>query len=199
MHEGIAQDLTGVSLLLETLATNQARPTAGRDPAIERILAQIGRTIESVRRLAVTLSPLHVVRGSLRLAVQNLATQISTTSPLQVTVKMRLLEERLSESLAEQAYGIVQDAIARAARNATCTRVDVELETTVDELTIAVSNNGLEPESDAEDYDAEGTRLLGHRVRRLRGSLHLERPLSGGARLLARIPIDVVLQRRVGG
>jgi PAS domain S-box-containing protein len=190
VHEGIAQELTGVALLVQSLhttSTSSSPPTARN---IEPILEQLGQTIGSVRRLAATLSPVHVAGGSLAIAVQQLAAEIGGRTGIEILTRSPVGEDVIPRPLREDAYRIVRTALIRAGRDATCTRVGVELETARGQLTIVLSGDGNRFGPDPAGADCELMQSILHRVQRLRGSLRVEQPGGHGERVVVQLPFE---------
>ena len=187
-HEGIAQELAGISLLVQSLRGAPGVRDEDTGGALATILDELGHTIGGVRRLAATLSPVQVARGSLSLAVENLAAELASGGAIRVASTSHLNDEAVPESLREDAYRIVQAALTRAARDASCTRIDVELGLDGQELRITLEGDGsrLAPQPAGEDCDL--LRSIIHRVQRLRGTLDIERLTGAGARLRVRLP-----------
>lgn len=198
VHEGIAQELTGVALLIQSLRATTTSTDAPVAREIQPILEQLGQTIGSARRLAATLSPVHVAGGSLALAVQQLAAEIGGRTGIEIVTQSQLDDDVIPEILRDDAYRIVRAALVRAGRDATCTRVSVELETTRGELAIALSGDGNRLAPDPAGEDCELMQSIMHRVQRLRGSLSVERPGSQGARLVVQLPLEATAARAGG-
>ncbi len=187
-HEGIAQELAGISMLVKSLHRAADAQDESSVQALRTILNELAHTIGGVRRLAATLSPVRVARGSLSQAVQNLAAETAAGGRLRVATASRLLDDMVPETLREDAYRIVQAALTRASRDASCTQVDIELRVVGEEMRIAIEGNGdhLAPDPAGEDCDL--MRNVVHRVRRLRGSVDVERLARGGARIRVQLP-----------
>lgn len=187
-HEGIAQELAGIALLVQSLRGARAAQDKDSIAALRTILDELGRTIGGVRRLAASLSPVRVARGSLSLAVQNMAAESAAGGKLSVSTRARLVDEAVPETLREDAYRIVQAALSRASRDDSCTQVDVELGLVDEELLIVLEGNGSRLAPDPAGEDCDLMRSILHRVQRLRGTVDIERLQRGGARLRVRLP-----------
>ncbi len=187
-HEGIAQELAGIALLVQSLRNGPAAQDDDAAHAVRTILDELGHSIGSVRRLAAALSPLRIAAGSLSLAVQSLAAEMTARGAVRVTTQSRLEDKAVPETLRDDAYRIVQAALTRAARDASCTTVQINLGLTRGELRIQLEGDGrrLAPAEGGEDCDL--LRNITHRVQRLRGSFTIERLATGGARLTVRLP-----------
>jgi PAS domain S-box-containing protein len=187
-HEGIAQELAGIALLVQSLRGHVATKDTDAAGAVRMILDELSHTIGGVRRLAAALSPVRVAAGSLSLAIQSLAAETTAGGRISVTALSRLADEAVPETLREDAYRIVQAALTRAARDASCATVQIDLGLAGGELRILVEGDGraLVPADRGEECDL--MRSIMHRVHRLRGTLAVERLANGGGRLGVRLP-----------
>jgi PAS domain S-box-containing protein len=187
IHEGVAQDLAGISLLIKSLRKSTAPNDDQLGHDLQTALDELGRTIGNVRRLATTLAPVHVARGSLPLAVQNLAMEASARTGMRVTARSSVADRALAETLSEDAYRMIHDTVACATRDSTCTFVDIALELGDATLTITLEcdGNGLTPDRAAND---ELLRTVAHRVQRLRGTLQVEQPAVQRIRVVVQLP-----------
>lgn len=187
IHEGLAQELTGIALLLKAMESRDAGPAA-TDTTRKALLDNLSRAITSVRRMAVTLSPLQVVKGSLDLAVRSLAEDVGQAGTIRIGVRTQLTGPPLAHAVSEQAYRIVQEAVRHASQDPACASVRIDIETVDQALRIGVASDAQAPVA-AGAAGAEALRIIGHRVRRLRGTLVVDRASDGGWGLVASIPL----------
>lgn len=190
VHEGIAQDLTGISLLIQSLRPGVTPNDGSVGHDMQIALDELGRTIGNVRRLATTLAPVRVARGSLSLAVKNLAADASSRTGLSIVTHSELTDSVISEVLREDAYRIVREALECSTRDSGCTRVHIRLDAPHEALQITVQWDGdeaIRPSGPLAD-DGDRFRTIAHRVQRLRGTMRCEQTPGGGTLLLVQLP-----------
>ncbi len=190
IHEGLAQELAGISLLIRSLGRT-GRESADEQELLDTLPTQLSQAVDNARRLAATLSPLHSADGSFELAMRSLAERIEQAGQLKFGLRCELGGGELPSALSEELYRIVVEAVECAAMDADSSRIDVELRTTGEALQIQMGWDAG-PRATAGELRADALRIIGHRARRLRGLLTLEDSSDGGVRLLLNIPLDAV-------
>ncbi len=117
LHDGLGQELTGISLLLQLLATQVQAGMPGTRPLVDDIQGHVNRTIRMTRDVAHGLSPLHVEQGSLSRAISRLAEEAGHRLHLEITAHSEPKEIAVPEETADHLYRIVFEAITNAARH----------------------------------------------------------------------------------
>jgi len=197
MHEGLGQELTGISLLLTGLATRIDRGRAARLGEVREILEHVTRTIELTRQIAHGLSPLRSHRGSLRAALSRLAVESSRRLHLAVGFKSECGDPPTSEFAADHLYRIVLEAITNAARHSGCTAIDICLTMNQEVLRILVSDDGSGLPASDDRADGLGLKMMTYRARLLGGTVSLEPGADRGARLVVMVRIDKIGERMI--
>jgi two-component system, NarL family, sensor histidine kinase UhpB len=188
LHEGLGQDLTGISMLVQSLASavKRGEPDAAR--MFDEVSSLVRRTISFTRDLASWFSPIEVSSGSLSLALERLAADASTRWGIEVFSHSQPAEIIVPEFTAEHLYRIVYEAIVNASRHSGCSYVGVELRRNPEGLTISVADDRDAAAAAAGAADGLAIPMINHRIRLLGGTLRLETPAGGGALLLIEIP-----------
>lgn len=187
VHEGIGQDLTGIALMLKSLATSTDGDSRAVRSALTPIVEEVNRTVGSVRALARGLSPLGVVQGSLVSALRSLAADIEDR--YRIPVRLRCETTPLEGTpAAEHLYYIAHEAVSRAVRRRCCTRVDVDLRALSAATVLAVSDDALGGSADEEAADLLPNRLMGYRARLIGGTLRIVRRVDAGSHVEVTVP-----------
>lgn len=142
IHEGIAQDLSGISMLLTSGTQRSAA-----DPELLRFaVTSLNETVGRARALAKGLTPVQLARGSLEAALRELAAHSAGERGLAVDVECRLDEFTPGESGADRVYRMVASLLDAAAAHRS-TAVDVDLTTTAAALrmTVTISPGNASP------------------------------------------------------
>lgn len=161
LHDGLGQELTGISLLAAALAS--AERTAGR-PAAEQldILVQLARSaIGSCRTLAHGLVPLDFTDGGLIVMLQELVdlqhdlygTDIRFNATGSAPIRLR------PESL-ETLYRIAQEALANARRHGKAKSIGVTLDIQPVSVRLEVCDDGVGVSGSAPDNTGMGLRIM---------------------------------------
>ena len=190
LHEGLGQQLTGVVLTLRSVLTGLDRGKPVPRHIIAELLSHVSESIETTREIARGLSPVKIERGSLSDALGRLATESTRRLGIEVTLVSTPAGVTVGDSAADHLYRITQEAITNAARHAQCTRVDVRLTQSADELAITVADDGATPLSPDSDHDGLGLKMMTYRARLLGGSLAIGGASPSGTRITVRVPAE---------
>lgn len=181
LHDGLGQELTGISLLAAALAS--AERNAGR-PAAEQldILVQLARSaIGSCRVLAHGLVPLDFADGGLVVMLQELVdlqhdiygTNIRFIASGSAPIRLR------PEGL-ETVYRIAQEAVSNSRRHGKAKSIDVTLDIQPASVRLEVCDDGVGVAGSAPDDAGMGLRIMRTRADLVGASLSIGPGPKGG-------------------
>jgi signal transduction histidine kinase len=147
---------------------------------IERIEAQLERTLEELQRLAHGLHPHLLAEAGLAGALASLAEQAPI--PVEVVVPAAALPADVEAV----AYFVCSEALANVAKHASASRVAISVTSSDRRVRIEIEDDGL---GGADLAHGTGLQGLADRIEALGGTLHVESPTGAGTRLAAEIPI----------
>ena len=188
LHDGLGQQLTGISLMMEGIRSE----LGSVEPAVAERLAKVSGlvhdAIRDTRQLAQVLSPVHEGPEGLVPALRLLIEQVRGAG-----LESALLETdaqgaiALSAQACSDLYRVAQEAINNALRHAAPTSVVLRLSATAEtvELEILDDGRGIDPGS----LEKPGFGLLSmrHRVGGLQGRLEITRK-DRGTRVRVTVP-----------
>ena len=182
LHDGAQQRLVSLALQLRT-AQAMVPPDAGELAAqLDRAANAVNDALDDVREIAHGIHPKVLARGGLRPALKTLVSRASVPVRLDVRV-----DERLPEQVELAAYYVVSEALTNAAKHASASEIDVDVEVDQGALRVEVRDNGQGGAT-----FAYGTGLLGlkDRVDAVGGQLSLHSPRGAGTTLAIALPLD---------
>ncbi len=188
LHEGLGQELAGVSLLLGGLSTAIARGATDAPALATDVGRHVMRVIDHARELARRLSPVEIERGSLSVALNRLADDAEARLPLRVACQSTPSDIRVSDVAADHLYRIGEEAIGLAARLSRCERLELELALDGELLRLTGSYTGGEAAESREAGADLGRRIIAYRARLLGGSARFEGLPGGDARFVVTVP-----------
>jgi len=171
LHEGLAQELAGVSLLLANITKRLPDGDAAQTAAIVQYLSD---AIRSARELAQRLSPIAAVRGSLSAALPALCAETAERLDIPVRWHGMVSEQVIEGVVADQVYRIAVDMLRYATRHADCEQVDVELHTDSAGLNLQVRWSGSGYRTEATSWSGGEAEVIRHRARLLGGECRHE-------------------------
>lgn len=188
LHDGLGQELTGLSLYLQAAAQR-----AGRDyPDMSTDLAELAKiaskSIETVRDMTHSMLPLELRQMGFERVCQQLAATTQKSSGIVVRFRYLGLPSRVPVgSLAEHMYRIIQESIANAVKHANATVISVILKAGDTKLVLTVSDNGVGIDS-TRSKGGIGLQIMRYRARLLGGLLDVRRSSSGGTIVRSVLP-----------
>jgi len=184
VHEGIAQDLAGISLLLSGITGNSSTDTS----ALKVIVQHVRRVIERSIALAQGLSPVQVARGSLPNALSRLAQEISVARGIQVTCRCDIGELQIGAMQSDHLYRIAQGCVELASRHRGCSELILGLRSTRDAMTLTVTAaDAVRAEGLIEDEGDWET--IAYLARVIGGTARIEALGEGRTRRIVVIPL----------
>ncbi|HEY4370166.1 MAG TPA: PAS domain S-box protein [Steroidobacteraceae bacterium] len=198
LHDGLGQELTGLSLMLKGLEMQLAREAQQYSNQIVKISDLVARAIQSTRSLARGLAPVNLERGGLPEALKHLAARCTDMYSLDCTFvsgggqKLPDLEEGAATHL----YRIAQEATTNAARYARAKSIVIDLRTTGRKLQLSITDDGIGLAAGlAQGRPGMGLKIMEYRARMLGGTVAFEES-KPGTRILLAAPLHLLRQTK---
>jgi len=194
LHDEIGQTLTGVKLVLATVAGDQS---AGASDKLARCQDLIDETIAQIQAICRELRPTVLESLGLAEALRTFAARMVGSTTVKLSWDARGLPPRLPSFVEMTCYRIGQEAITNAVRHASATSLEVRLVGGQGRLLLEVRDNGLGfAVHDAWRDPDKALGLIGMRERaeQLGGSLQVQSELGTGTVVEARLPYGGALQ-----
>jgi len=172
LHEGLAQELAGVLLMLSSLSTTLQRESPQCAHLMTEAAEQLARSINSARRMAQDLAPVRIERGSLANALQKMIESAAQQLGIVVSCECALDGCAISDVAADQLYLFCRDALIEVALIEHCHRICIRLRSIDDSLAIHVSGHEQRPIMRMSRHEFP-TRMMVFRARLLGGSLRV--------------------------
>jgi PAS domain S-box-containing protein len=203
--DGLGQELTGVALLLRSLAEETSRCSAQLRESMDGIIGFVNRAIGEACMLARSLSPVELDHGGLPYGLTRLAERSS--APQRVDVCIRCPEESLAfvtAAAAEQLYRIAEEAVSNAVRHSQAQNIRISLLQYADHVYMSVIDDGCgisahhhagtdaadprnPPPAPGTPAPGMGLRIMQYRARMIGAQLRIERGPHGGTWVCCRL------------
>jgi PAS domain S-box-containing protein len=183
LHDGVGQQLTGAVLLMQSLVSGLAAEQHRLAPDAEHVQGLINQSIDDVRMLARSLSPVGTAPTGLPAAMQSLAMRARALGRL--TVDLSTVVEpghSLSAVEGDHLYWIAQEAVTNAIRHSAAAHLEINLEVSGGRFWLRVRDDGrgLAAAADAASGSGSGIKLMAHRARGLGATFTLTPDSAGG-------------------
>jgi PAS domain S-box-containing protein len=197
LHDGLGQELTGLSLLLKGLEVQLSREAPQYSSQVTKISDLLARAIQSTRSLARGLAPVNLERGGLPEALKHLVARCTDMYSLQctfTTAGQKLPD--LEEGAATHLYRIAQEATTNAARYARAKSIAIDLRSTGRKLQLSIADDGIGLSAGlAQGRPGMGLKIMEYRARMLGGSINFEEP-GAGTRIVLSAPLHLLRQSK---
>jgi two-component system sensor histidine kinase UhpB len=189
LHDEFGQSVTAIrSLALAIASQSAARDTATADVA-RLISDEAARLYDAMHGLIPRLTPLSLDTLGLIATLENLMQDWQRRHPeVELTLQHELPMD-LSPSVTLAIYRVVQEGVINALRHAHARRVSVDVSSDPERIRVMIADDGSGLPKDWCKPGHFGLRGLTDRVTQLRGTFEVDNGATGGARLIAEIPL----------
>jgi signal transduction histidine kinase len=184
LHDGLGQELTGISLMLRSLARRTSPMAIQISHELDEIIRLVNHAILCVRKSAFDISPMRLERGGLPSALECLAGR--TRDNYEVDVRLRFIirsPPRIGDFTATHLYLIAQEAIHNAVKHGHAHSVIVKLRSKRTRLYLSIVDDGVGIAGNSERGAGMGLRIMKYRAAMIGGILRIKRLPNGGTRL----------------
>ena len=193
LHDGVIQDLAGISYLLPNLQSRVERGRANATDAhtFTRIGELLARDVSALRSMLVQIYPPDLEVAGLRAAAETLAQSAAEAG---ISVDLAIPSDlRMPRETTRLAYGVLREGMRNCVKHSHAENVLALVEIDGDDVVVAVVDDGrgLSDAGDGPLGSREGhfgLRLLRDTIADVGGHLLLTDSEDGGARLEARFP-----------
>jgi signal transduction histidine kinase len=189
LHDGLGQELTGISLMLRALAKGAGAATVAAQ--LEEIIGLVNRTLEGARSLSFGLSPATIDRGGLPAALQTLTAW--SREHYQLDVRLRLAPRsapRIAAAAAGHLYLMVQEGIRNAVKHGSARRIVVTLRSNRARIDLSVADDGAGIANLGERGAGMGLKIMQYRASLIGAVMRIKNVPVGGTRLAIVCPQD---------
>lgn len=192
LHDGLGQELTGISMMLRSFAQRAASEYPSGARVIDEVVGLVNQAVESARALAHGLSPVILERGGLPAALEQLAASARRTHDMRVRFRKDIRGVLEMDSTAtHHLYRIAQEAVTNAARHSGATSISLRLSAGERRIDLTITDNGCGLPSltgNGRSHDGMGLRIMEYRARMMHAQFGVEQLRRGGTRVRVTLP-----------
>ena len=185
IHDELGQLLTATMFEISSMTSEQG------GERVPRALELLGRTIESVRRIAADLRPAVLDEFGLVAAVENEVALFQQRTGIECDLSIRPFTLVLDPERSTEVFRIIQEAMTNVARHSQATRVEIRLRQSRSETLLEIRDNGIGIDS-AAVQSGRSLGLIGirERARRTGGAVGIEGVAGRGTIFTVHIPMS---------
>ncbi len=187
LHDGLGQELTGISLMLKTLGRDIERSAPELGPRVRSVHEMVAQCISSAKALAQGLAPVHLEGDGFGGAMGQLAANMESVYGIPVHYYGAHGISVADEDLATDMYRIVQEALSNAAKHARARKIALRLRTEDGDLILEVEDDGVGLPRPADRGAGMGLKIMQYRANIIGASLSFESGRQGGTLVRCRV------------
>lgn len=193
LHEGLGQQVAGLSMLARSLQKKLAKEDGGSEDDLRALAGRLADEADGVRSQVRSLSkgllPVRVESGGLFEALEELFTEVCGPRGLECEASS---PDGLSipAETATGLYRVIREALNNAALHGHATRAEVRFRTEGDRLVVEVEDDGVGLEQSEQRREGLGSRIMRHRASLMNGELVIETVPGGGTRVTCSVPAE---------
>ena len=196
LHDGLGQELTGISLRLRSFSRRAAVSALAVSPELNEIITLVNHAIQSTRRMAFGISPVTLESGGLLPALQTLVAWSRDGYGIDVQLHLSMRSPLiLGESAASHLYLIAQEAINNAARHGKGRSIGVTLRSNRALVSLSITDDGVGIADLPARGAGMGLKLMHYRSAMIGGVTKVKRLRRGGTRIHSICPQDFAARR----
>jgi PAS domain S-box-containing protein len=183
LHDGVCQQLVGISYLTETLADRLQEKGAAESAEVERINYLLNNTLLQTRGVARGLFPVRLEENGLVSALEELAANASQLFQLDCRFVCEHPPAFVENTIALHLYYIVQEAIANAAKHGKAKSVVITLDPVNDRFALMIKDDGAGFSVNGARQTGMGLRIMDYRARVIGATLEVKSRPGAGTQL----------------
>ncbi len=190
LHDGLVQELTGISMMMHALARTLAEPAPAKEA--ERLCRMLETANSNVRNLSKDFYPVELKQYGLLVALRSIAhrsqEQFGISCAVQSNAKAM---ETLSAAKAVQLFRIAQEAVQNGIKHARANRIIIHFGKKKGAWLLTVRDDGIGLPQGSPKTGGMGLRIMRYRAQIIEGTLRVENDESGcGTLVSCTVPVD---------
>ena len=186
LHDGLGQQLTGLSMLAQSLLN---KATISEHELATQLASGLHEALSQVRALSRGLIPVQIYADGFMISLKEIAENIEQQS--NIPIKLHIDNEvfMFDDATATHLYRIVQESINNAVKHAEASQINVSLKIEQGHGVLEVIDNGIGIPDDLVDSSGLGLNIMKHRCGLFNGEITINPDEHHGTKVCCRFPI----------
>lgn len=189
LHDELGQQVTAIKLDLRSL--EKMNGGSHSSPLLSRAIKETDQLLQSLHEIATRVRPSLLDDLSFQDAIESFLADYEKRTGISVISRINCARRAIPAKIGENAYRVLQEALANVSKHARVDRVDVLIDTNDTRLLIMIRDTGagFDPEQ-TEKSNRLGILGMRERVELLDGRFDLKSKPGGGTEIGISIPIN---------
>jgi PAS domain S-box-containing protein len=189
LHDGLGQQLTGLSMLAQSLL-NKASKT--EHELASQIATGLHEALTQVRALSRGLIPVQIYADGFMISLKEITERIEQQSNIPIKLQIDDVVLLFDDATATHLYRIVQESLNNAVKHAEANQINVSLTIEQDYGVLEIADDGIGLPPDIEDSSGLGLNIMRHRCGLFDGEITINPAGERGTKVCCRFPINHV-------
>ena len=187
LHDGLGQQLAGISCLSDALKKDLAEEGSDQVAAAAKISKLLDDAVALTRSLARGLQPVASEPLGLMSALEELAARVSDLFKVSCACDCPRAVLVKDNAMATHLYRIAQEAVSNAIKHGKARQIKIGLSANSKRLVLTVSDNGVGLKKNAGRRKGLGLRIMKHRAGVMGGTLEVQKNDQGGVEVICTV------------
>jgi len=188
LHDSLGQHLTATAFASQVLQQQLEAKSLPEAAAARHLVQMVEEAISLTRTFARGLHPVDVEAGGLMDGFQELARIVSERFNVNCEFECREPVLLHDAACSTHLYRIAQEAITNAIRHGKAKFINLSLEKTGEEVTLAITDDGIGLPEKLVTAGGLGLRIMAYRAAMIDASFKIERLPESGTRVTCKLP-----------
>ena len=190
LHDGLGQELTGVSLALQALSRELERERSAHVQTVRNLTVMTRNMIEETRGFARQLAPIFSADLGLCAALGSLVEEVNEPTDVNCHAYYSYDDDIHDPEIATPLYRIAQESINNALKHSGAQNIELRYGRDGDSLFLEILDDGTGIPARESRVEGMGLRGMHYRARMLQGRLEVGLRGRGGTRVLCSCPFN---------
>lgn len=186
LHDGLGQQLTGLSMLAQSLLNKATKPEY---ELASQLASGLHEALTQVRALARGLMPIQIYADGFMISLKEITETIEQQSHIPIKLQIDDVVLLFDDATATHLYRIVQESLNNAVKHAEASNINVSLKVEQDHGVLEIIDNGIGIPLDLEDSSGLGLNIMRHRCGLFDGEITINSAGKRGTKVCCRFPI----------
>ena len=189
LHDSVAQDLVGISLLIKAVNDMVDDGSADLSQEFETLKNLVHKAILNTRLIAQGISPIELRKGDFNTALGRLCSSMSDLYGKNCTLTSSPKAIVDDDVMAMNLYRIVQEAVRNAMQHSNCDAVKIDVAAEKKSIVLTIEDDGVGFDTTGRASKGMGINIIRYRANMLGGTVSFENGNSGGTLVRCVVPV----------
>jgi two-component system, LuxR family, sensor kinase FixL len=187
LHDGLGQQLTGLSMLAQSLLNKVTKP---EHELARQIANGLNEAVAQVRALSRGMMPIQIYADGFMISLQEITETIEQQSNIPIKLQIDDVVLLFDDATATHLYRIVQESLNNAVKHAGASQINVSLRIEQDHGLLEIVDNGVGIPADIDQSSGLGLNIMKHRCGLFDGEISINPAGHRGTKVSCRFPLN---------